>query len=672
MAWLAPTVFATSLACLIAGMFEGVRYTSTQLAAYAATGFAGFYALPFGFVGAIIARLIWRAWRPGELAESLTDEEGGAPRLAAWGLLLFIIAVVVASFTFNWLRWLMWKSPSRNVVALGTTIGVVMCGAVVAALSRPTLQQLTRAMRWLERRTRARFGRTIMKPMHLLGAAVVLLCGSLYFSWRVSISPRIGHHQLDNLDFPAILGVTSLGLHLAWHRLRRRGALSMVALGTSVALAGGSVGVAVFVRHQRPEVMLEVWGDSPIAGMAIDRFYDLDVVRREMRLTAVAPPLIPGANHPNLLLITVDTLRADRLSPWGGPADTPTIDKLANQGTVFKWAFSPGNTTRRSLPTIATGVSPRRMKGRVAGWALKLDPRHVTTAERLRAAGYDTAGFFCCGSQFWPRHRLGLIRGFDLVEVVRNKEGEKVSARAAKWLAERNKSGNKKPWLMWIHYIELHNWQEVRPYPPRRPGERREVHDRRVYDAMIHKVDGFIATVLKEVSFDDTVVILSSDHGEGLSDHGHRYHSTTLYNSQTRVPLIVVGPGVKKQKIDQPVGLVSIGPTLIELGGYVPPELPEMDGPSLAKLIQGKAEPDPNATAYSVQIKDRSVKRSLHSIVVGHYKLIGAPGSKRIELYDIHADPHEKRNLAGKERKIVEKMRARLREMRRIDEVHPF
>lgn len=666
--WLAPSVFATGLACVIAGMLEGVTHTGSALAAYAATGFAGFYALPVAFVCALIARAVWGSWRPAELAESLTEENGGAPRLAAWGLLLFIIAIVLASFTFNWLRWLMWKSRARNVVALGTTIGVVACGAAIAAMSRPTLVQLTRAMRWLD----GRFARTIMKPWQVLAGFGVLVVAGMFFSWKVSIQPRIGHLDLGFLIYPAVVSAVSVGLHLTWPMLRKRSPVATAAALTAVVMAIGSVSAAVFVRHKRPEVMLEVWGEAPTAGMAIDRFYDLDVVRREMRLSAVAPPAIPGAKHPNLLLITVDTLRADRLRSYGGPANAPTMDMLGRKGTVFTWAFSPGNTTRRSLPTIATGLSPNRMRGRVAGWALKLDPRHVTTAERLRAAGYDTAGFFCCGSQFWPQHRLGLIRGFDIVDVVRNKEGEKVSARAAKWLAERKKSGNTKPWFMWIHYIELHNWLDIKPFPPRRPGERRDAHDRRVYDAMVQRVDGFIKTVMDQVSLEETAVMLTSDHGEGLSDHGHRYHSTTLYNAQIRVPLIVAGPGVRPQKIDQPVGLVSVAPTLIELGGFEPPSMPHMDGPSLAKLLTGAAKPDPNATAYAVMIKDRSVKRSQQAVIVGRWKLLAYPGSKRVELYDIHADPDEKRNLAGKKRKIVDRMRTRLREMRAIDKIHPF
>ncbi len=170
-----------------------------------------------------------------------------------------------------------------------------------------------------------------------------------------------------------------------------------------------------------------------------------------------------------------------------------------------------------------------------------------------------------------------------------------------------------------------------------------------------------------------TILAITSDHGEGLGDHNAKFHSSDLYNSQTRVPLLFAGPGIKSAKIHQPVGLVSIAPTLLELAGFVPPGMPQMDGTSLAPLLLGAEQPSRDAgEALSVMVKDRSVKTAMRALVSGRYKLIKTDGDENIEVYDMITDPGEKTNLASKRPELVQELERKLQARDERDSISPF
>src|SRR5262249_10198829 len=142
--------------------------------------------------------------------------------------------------------------------------------------------------------------------------------------------------------------------------------------------------------------------------------------------------------------------------PYGGHATMPTLAELADHGAVFDWAFSPSNVTRRSIPSIDIGLDPGRVRGRVVGWALKVDPRHVMMAQRMDAAGYETAAFMCCEG-FWPSEaKTGLSRGMQHVEVEHN--GAQLAKQAHAWLEAREASGEHRPLFLRLHFLEPHNW----------------------------------------------------------------------------------------------------------------------------------------------------------------------------------------------------------------------
>jgi arylsulfatase A-like enzyme len=352
----------------------------------------------------------------------------------------------------------------------------------------------------------------------------------------------------------------------------------------------------------------------------------------------------------------------------------PALAAVARQAAVFEWAFSPGNVTRRSLPSMMTGLSAPRLRGRVAGWALKLDPRHVLLAERLRAAGYDTAGYFCCTSQFGAEHKLGLTRG--IRHVVIDKDSGELARRAASWLAgreQRVQAGKpRQPLFVWFHFIEPHGWERTQ----RPSAEARRYKER--YDLSLADVDSSIGLVVDAFwnqpgRRQQTFLILTSDHGEGLGDHGHRAHAASLYNSEIRVPLVVVGPGIPASRIARPVGLHDLTPSLLDLAGFVAPGMPQMDGASFAPVLRGDAPADlESGEAYAAMIRDRSVSIEKRAVVVGRHKLLWRPGRKEVELYDIAKDPHETEDLADREPELARRMRKRLAERRAVDSTAPF
>src|SRR5262249_5380584 len=160
---------------------------------------------------------------------------------------------------------------------------------------------------------------------------------------------------------------------------------------------------------------------------------------------------------------------------YGGSADMPVLKQLGVRGTVFDWAFSPSNVTRRSIPSMIIGLGPDRVHGRVVGWALRVDPRHVLVAERLRAGGYDTAGFMCCQGFYGNEMRTGLARGLEHLEMEPN--GQALARRARAWLDLREKQPVRRPLFLWMHILEPHNWAMVNG-EPRDPEEKRRVYDR--------------------------------------------------------------------------------------------------------------------------------------------------------------------------------------------------
>jgi arylsulfatase A-like enzyme len=668
--WLVPSIVAVCLGAVTAGLIEGLAAGFGPVAASASAGYAALLAIPVCLIGALIVRGLWAAWRPGELAATLIEEGGGAPRLAGWLVFLGLGAFVLSWSTFNGIRALSRLTTFKvNVVSLAMPFVVIFFAGLLAVVSRPAVGAITAGVRAVDRWLQPRVGRSLVTPRIILGATIVLVVASVVIGWIFSIQPRLGPLDVGILLHPAIAIAVTAAAHPMWRRLPA--GRTRIAAGAAVgALTVAIAGAALWVRSAQPSRLLSIWATPTIGGLAIETVFDVDALRSKAMLEAKRPRLRAGAEPRDIILITIDTVRYDRTPLGGGRAAMPTLAELGSEGAVFEWAFAPSNVTRRSMPAIMLGAAPPRVRGRVHGWALRLDPRHVPLAERLLAAGYDTAGFFCCSSFWSPEKKTGYSRGIE--EVVTDKDGEVLAAAARDWLRARRAAGADRPSFVWLHFLEPHQW--LRRKDGGTASSAKDSKHRR-YDKALAEVDEFLAEIalaIEELPAERRPILaITSDHGEGLGDHGHTHHSSDLYDSQIRVPLVIVGPGVPPARITEPVSLIDLAPTLLELAGFEPPGMPDMDGRSVADLATGARTPDPDGGyAFAAMIKDRSTSQAARAIVRGRWKLIETGSG--LELYDLRKDPDELKNLADAEPAVRDELKALLDERATIDGTAPF
>lgn len=343
----------------------------------------------------------------------------------------------------------------------------------------------------------------------------------------------------------------------------------------------------------------------------------------------------------SVLLISIDTLRADRLPAYGYRAGaTPTIDRLAREGVLFEDVYSPCPQTLPAHASLFTGLMPARHGVRDnIGFTLKAGSR--TLAERFKAAGFVTGAAV---SAYVLRAQTGIARGFDAfddrLEIPGaseslgsvQRDGSVALESLGRWIDEQDE----KRFFAFLHLYEPHT-----PYaPPER--HRRFGHP---YDGDVAYADElvgrFVERLRQQGLLDQTIVAVTSDHGEGLNDHGEEEHGIFLYREAVHVPLLLRLPGAARQgtRIKGTVGLGDVAPTLLELAG-----LPAdgMDAVSLAPALRaGRAESRP---VYSETLFPRYHFgwSELYAVTEDRYRYIRAP---RPELFDLAQDPGEKTNL---------------------------
>ncbi|MFN8058613.1 MAG: sulfatase-like hydrolase/transferase [Vicinamibacterales bacterium] len=361
------------------------------------------------------------------------------------------------------------------------------------------------------------------------------------------------------------------------------------------------------------------------------------------------PPVPAGAcARCNFLLVTVDTLRRDRVGAFGGPAGlTPTIDRLALAGVRFRRAYSSVPLTLPSHASILTAVSPP-VHGIRANGLYRLSDGLPTLATVLRGAGYRTGAFV---GAFVLDARFGLNRDFDEYDDRygeahagdesggAERRGEDVVAPAAAWILQ-GASRASDPWFAWVHLYD--------PHEPYRAPEAYTA-GRAPYDAEVAYADAMLGRLIEGLSaagqMDRTLVMVAADHGESLGEHGERTHGVFAYDATLRVPWVVwLGPRLAPRDADGLARLIDLAPTALELLGVPPPA--SFEGRSLLASVNG-TEPD-SRTAY-FEAMDASLTRNwapLTGIVSGQHKLVDLPVA---ELYDLAADPAERTNLYGRE-----------------------
>jgi choline-sulfatase len=377
------------------------------------------------------------------------------------------------------------------------------------------------------------------------------------------------------------------------------------------------------------------------------------------RREAPAKPARVSAH--DVLLVTIDTLRADHVGCYGhAGAKTPVLDALAARGARFTTAVSHVPLTGPSHASILTGLTPPGHGFRDNG-GFVLPPQVRSGVEDFRQAGYRTAAFV---SAFPLDRRFGLDRGFETYDdhLPRGNDrrrtpyverfADATTDAALRWLAAPPGDPSR-PFLLWVHYYDPHA-----PYEP--PGDLAESFRAAPYDGEIAFADRQLGRLLRALeekgALARTLVVAMSDHGEGLGQHGEGTHGLFVYDTTLRVPLIVAGPGVSAGRVSPTVArAIDVLPTLLDYSGL--PRRPELEGRSLRPALEGREMSDAPAYAESLYAEREFGWAPLHAWRTARHKLIEAP---RPELYDLETDAGETQNRADAEAARVAEMGAKL------------
>jgi len=372
------------------------------------------------------------------------------------------------------------------------------------------------------------------------------------------------------------------------------------------------------------------------------------------------------AAHLNLVVVTLDTTRVDRIGCYGArDVATPRLDGLAARGVRFEAAVSPMPLTLPAHATLFTSLLPGAHGVRDNG-GYKLSPETVTLAEALHEKGFSTGGFV---SAFVLDHRWGIAQGFDryfddfdlksqerLAMGDIQRPGDQTVDAALKWLGEMRS----KRFFAWIHLYDPHA-----PYEPPEPYKSR--YAGRPYDGEIAWTDSLVGRVVDEIErlglTDRTVLLVLADHGESLGEHGEHGHGYYVYEQVAHIPAILAAPhsGLRGRTVGEVVRTIDFAPTLLDLVG-ASGALPKAQGVSLVPLL-GEGKPTArDGYTESYYARFHYGWSELRAIRTKRWHFIEAPNA---ELYDLERDPGEKDNLAATELSTIERLRGSLSEFER-------
>ena len=405
----------------------------------------------------------------------------------------------------------------------------------------------------------------------------------------------------------------------------------------------------------------------------------------------------PRQPTPNLLLVVIDTLRADRLGAYGSPRGvTPFFDELAARGVLFENAYATSSWTSPSIASLFTSRHP--IQHGVVAFESVLGAGEQTLAESLRPLGFLSAGF---SANFRISEKLGYGQGFDVWRTYLEAPGErgpKVSARhvreqALGWLRTAWRPGSKRPVFLYLHFMEPHS-----PYDPPEAVRQRvvpqasraeidaanallvglrfdQLTDAQVallaelYLAEVATVDAELRSLFEALTatgfLEHAVVVVAADHGEEFREHGMLLHGITLFEPGVRVPLLLLAPGLQAgRRIAQPVSLLDLAPTLLDLLG-APPQA-SFEGRSLAQAMRSSPAAAPSEDVLLELSRkldardDVEVRAHSRGLVRGSRKLLIDPQG-RPQVFDLARDPAE-RSTAGTPEEVRELTEALERE----------
>ena len=502
------------------------------------------------------------------------------------------------------------------------------------------------------------------------GAAVVLLALRRFLRW-----------------VPA-LGLSAASLILVHAALYWRFDLHVNAFAKDPVLWGGLLAIGVF------SLALGWLGERPLRALG-SRFelgcLALALVSAVIGLVRGTPPAAsaPGTG-PNILLITLDTVRHDALEPYGGPVATPAITRLADEGTLFEEAIATAPLTEASHLAMLTGLEPTHTGIVSNGTAFGEQPALISHA--FQQAGWATGGFvagFPLHARWgWTQgfdvydddfgtmpglHRLAIVKASDQLTLpggtLRERRGDGVIARTTQWI-DRVEGG---PWFAWVHLFDPHGpYEAPAPYamdtePPRDgsalelpsywPPALRSVTSTdwltEAYHQEIRYTDSLLSELLQHLEasaeLEETVIVLTADHGESLTEHDYLYdHGDNLYDPSLRVPLIVRWPGGASagSRVDCQVSTVSVAATLLDLASLHWKEH-DRDGASLLPILKDPSGCEPT-DAFASTVAGRLMENPpIDHALRGRDRKLIAHEDGSSELYDLELDPGETRDLAA-------------------------
>jgi arylsulfatase A-like enzyme/tetratricopeptide (TPR) repeat protein len=363
------------------------------------------------------------------------------------------------------------------------------------------------------------------------------------------------------------------------------------------------------------------------------------------------------ASRPSVLLVTIDTLRADHVGVYGRPqAKTPVLDALAGRGLRFETAVAHAPLTGPSHASILTGLTPLRHGVRNNGGYV-LPASLPTLAEGFAKAGYRTAAFV---SGFPLDKRFGFARGFAAYDdrlphgddprraPYVERPADETTAAALAWLAADPGA----PFFLWVHYYDPHSPYEAPP--PLRTEFKDSPYDGEI--AFVDRQLGLLLARAENRPGPGALVLVTADHGESLGEHGEETHGIFVYDSTLKVPFVIAGPGVSKGLVSKTLARgIDVAPTLLDLAGL--PALAGAEGRSLRPAAGGAAMSDEPAYAESLFAQLHLGWAPLHAWRTARFKFVDAP---RPELYDLQADPEEEHDLAGSQAPRVAEMQKRM------------
>jgi len=571
----------------------------------------------------------------------------------------------------------------RRIVAVGEgALAGLVAGAVLGGWDVKLNDDLAHGTRWLA-------AERLLVPALACGlggaaiSAAIAFLAAATLRWASGPRPRDSRGRLALARAVPFLLLSLGSTALVIASGAQRGSCFPLTAYSSARLSLGAIGAvlaagAALILRRAADARLPQRPVGPLRGSLAACGLLALVLALCLRVAVPYARAARAAGRPSIILVSIDTLRADRLGAYGSDRGlTPHLDALAREGAVFEQASSAAPWTLPSHVSLFTSMLP--FDHHVRWTSTHIDPVRSMLAERFRDAGYRTAAFTGAG---YVDSSFGFDQGFDVYENHREvDEGgpARISDHALAWAKEQGSA----PFFLFVHTYEVHSPFTHTDHAPRddagrlrapftnkeveevhqehlvlTPAERRYVTG--LYDSDVASADAVIGSLLealrREGILDRAILVILSDHGEDLWDHDARWspgHGHTLYQELLHVPLIVRAPGFVPAgaRIRTPVSLLDVAPTLLEMTG-LPPE-PDHRGRSLDTTLRSGREPEPKPVwsesvefgpdRFALREGDRKMIRTPRPATVhSGARLAAAP----LEVFDLATDPGEARDLS--------------------------